>query len=334
MVSDIVLCPSMVSFSCHDDETILAAASRHNIVLQHSCGTGQCGACKARIIQGDVDFDDKYGVLSEIEKISGVILTCTCRVLSAVELETNYYPELANITKKTVPCKVASLDFPTADVAVLKLRLSPTAYFKYLPGQFIDISVQGITRSYSLASANVDTNNQLELHIRQVPGGQFSDIVFHQLKPEQLLRMHGPHGSFFIRQDVRPLVFLAGGTGFAPIKAMVEDLISKKDNRPIHIYWGQRTASAVYSELTSQWAAQYEHIQAHIVVSDDANWSGRRGLVHEAVLQDISNLSDFTVYACGSSAMIAAAKTAFMQQGLDEKVFHSDAFLPAVTQKG
>lgn len=333
MESDVVLIPSAVSFLSQENETILDAAIRHNIVLEHSCGTGQCGACKAKVLSGLVAFDDRHQVLTEDEKASGVVLTCMTKALGAVELEAEYYPELAGIVKKTVPCKVASVEFPVPDVAVLRLRLPPSAQFNYLPGQFIDLTAQGVTRSYSVASACVE-NNQLELHIRQVPGGQFSDIVFNQLKPEQLLRLHGPHGTFFVRHDTRPLIFLAGGTGFAPVKAMVEDLIARGDKRPVHIYWGQRTASAVYSDLASQWAQQHAHIQAHIVVSDDPEWSGRRGLVHEAVLQDFANLAGCTVYACGSSAMIAAAKTAFLQQGLEDKAFHSDAFLPAVTLRG
>jgi len=333
MESDVVLIPSAVSFSSQENETILDAAIRHDIVLEHSCGTGQCGACKAKVLSGQVAFDDRHQVLTEEEKASGVVLTCMTKALGAVELEAEYYPELAGIIKRTVPCKVASVEFPVPDVAVLRLRLPPSAQFNYLPGQFIDLTAQGVTRSYSVASACVE-NNQLELHIRQVPGGQFSDIVFNQLKPEQLLRLHGPHGTFFVRHGTRPLIFLAGGTGFAPVKAMVEDLIAHGDQRPVHIYWGQRSAAAVYSELTNQWTQQHSHIQAHVVVSDDPEWVGRRGLVHEAVLQDFTNLTGCTVYACGSAVMISVAKKAFIQQGLEEKAFHSDAFLPAVTQRG
>ena len=325
--------PSGITFNVPVDETILSSALRNNIVLEHSCGTGQCGACKAKVLSGDVACDDRYGVLSAEEKASGVVLTCTSRPLSALALEADYFPELAAITKKTVPCKVASLTFPVADVAILRLRLPPTAQFMFLPGQYIDLSAQGVTRSYSVACACVD-NNQLELHIRQVPGGQFSDIVFNQLKPEQLLRINGPHGSFFVRDDSRPLIFLAGGTGFAPVKAMVEELLAKGDPRTIHIYWGLRHASGVYSSLPSEWAAHYNQIQAHVVVSNDASWPGRSGLVHEAILADIPDLSGYALYACGSPAMIATAKKAFIQQGLDERAFHADAFLPAVTQRG
>jgi len=333
MVLDIVLRPSGVSFSCQEKENILDAASRQNITLEHSCGTGQCGACKAKVLAGEVDFVDAYSVLTEAEKAENIILTCTSRAKTPLQLDAEYYPELASIVKKTVPCKIADMQFPTADVAILRLRVPPTASFNYLPGQYLDLTASGITRSYSIASAAVE-NNQLELHIRKVVGGQFSDMVFGSFKPEQLLRLHGPHGSFFIRSGDRPLIFLAGGTGFAPVKAMIESLIANHDTRPLHIYWGQRTMASIYSELPDQWARDYPHIQAHVVISDDETWGGRQGFVHQAVVADFPDMSDVEVYACGSAAMISVAKNAFIQQGLEEKAFHSDAFLPAVTQRG
>lgn len=333
MALNIVLRPSGVSFSCQEEERILDAALRQNFTLEHSCGTGQCGACKAKVLEGEVEFVDSFSVLTEEEKAENIILTCTSRAKTSLQLDAEYFPELANIVKKTVPCKIADMQFPTADAAILRLRLPPTASFSYLPGQYLDLIASGITRSYSIASAAVE-NNQLELHIRKVVGGQFSEMVFGSFKPEQLLRLHGPHGSFFIRSGDRPLIFLAGGTGFAPVKAMVESLIASHDARPIHIYWGQRTVESIYSELPAQWARDYPHIQAHVVVSDDATWSERQGFVHEAVVADFPDMSGVEVYACGSAAMISVAKNAFIQQGLEEKAFHSDAFLPAVTQRG
>ncbi|GAB3215017.1 2Fe-2S iron-sulfur cluster-binding protein [Pseudaeromonas pectinilytica] len=329
----IELHPSGVTFYAEGEQSLLQAAQKNNIVLEHSCGTGQCGACKAKVLAGEVEFVDTYSVLTEDEKAENIVLTCTSRAKTSVELDAEYYPELASIVKKTLPCKIADMQFPTADVAILRLRVPPTASFNYLPGQYLDLTASGITRSYSIASAAVE-NNQLELHIRKVVGGQFSEMVFGSFKPEQLLRLHGPHGSFFIRSGDRPLIFLAGGTGFAPVKAMVESLIANHDARPIHIYWGQRTVESIYSELPAQWARDYPHIQAHVVVSDDETWSGRQGFVHQAVVADFPDMSGVEVYACGSAAMISVAKNAFIQQGLEEKAFHSDAFLPAVTQRG
>jgi CDP-4-dehydro-6-deoxyglucose reductase len=329
----VTLHPSGVQFANSGDESVLASALKHSIVLEHSCGTGQCGACKAKVLAGEVDFVDAYSVLTEDEKAENIILTCTSRAKTALELDAEYYPELANIVKKTVPCKISDMQFPTTDAAILRLRVPPTASFNYLPGQYLDLTASGITRSYSIASAAVE-NNQLELHIRKVVGGQFSELVFGSFKPEQLLRLHGPHGSFFIRNGDRPLIFLAGGTGFAPVKAMVESLIANHDTRPIHIYWGQRTVESIYSELPAQWARDYPHIQAHVVISDDETWSGRQGFVHQAIVADFPDMSGVEVYACGSAAMISVAKNTFLQQGLEEKAFHSDAFLPAVTQRG
>jgi len=325
----VMLQPSCTQFSLQEDELLLSGAHNQNIILEHSCGTGQCGACKAKVISGTVDFEDKFAVLGAEQKEAGVILTCTSKAKSDLILEADYYPELSSITKKTVPCKVASIDFPAEDVAIIRLRLPPTSNFIYLPGQYIDVSCGGVTRSYSIASAGVDKHH-IELHVRKVAGGQFSEMVFNQLKIDQLLRLHGPLGSFFVRESNRPLIFIAGGTGFAPVKAMVESLLAKGDQREIHIYWGQRIAQGIYTNLTSEWAAANANIHSSIIISDDDGWPGRRGLVHQAVMDDFPDLSAFTVYACGSTAMISAARQAFLKKGLGEKDFISDAFLPAL----
>lgn len=336
MTVEVTLIGQDISFKASSSESLLASALVANVNLRHSCKNGQCGECKATLVRGEVEFSDQYGVLNHSERQHGVILSCTAFPISDIEIDAEYIPELASINKKTVPCKVASIEHAGTDVAIVRLRLPPAADFIFLPGQYVDVSFQGITRSYSLACRQLE-NNQLELHIRNVPGGQFSQIVFGQLKLDQLLRINGPHGSFFVRNENRPLIFLAGGTGFAPVKAMVEDLLSRGDRRPIHVYWGQRTAASVYSDLIIQWASLSDHIRTHLVISDDDSWTGRQGLVHEAVLEDIPTLGEYAVYACGSPGMIAAAKTEFVKHGLDAKAFHSDAFLSAVPvqeQKG
>lgn len=330
MAYDVTLIPSNKILSVNEDDYILDAALRDNIALEHSCGNGQCGACKAKVLEGEFSFIDHHQIMTHDEINNNIVLTCRTKAQSALLLEAEYYPELTGISKKTIPCKVAKIHFPVSDVAILTLRLPPTANFKYLPGQFVNLSIQGISRSYSLASSCVE-NNQFDLHIRNVDGGQISKIIFHELKEDQLLRLHGPHGTFFVREDARPLIFMAGGTGFAPVKAMVESLIAHGDQRTIHIYWGQRTAAGIYSNLINHWAQQYKNIQAHIIVSDDGTWSGRTGLVHEAILQDFTSLEGYVIYACGSPTMISTAKEAFIQQGMEDGAFHSDAFLPAVT---
>lgn len=328
MNNKICVSPSGIEFTDCDDKTVLHSALEKNIYLEHSCGTGQCGACKAKLVTGQIDFEDKYNILTESEKSEGIFLTCTSKALSDIQMEAEYLPELAGIQKKTVPGKIDSVDFPVPDVAVLRLRLPPTANFNYLPGQYIDLMYNGIARSYSIASAPAE-KNMLELHIRKVENGKFSHFVFNEFKPNQLLRMQGPVGTFFVRDNEKPLIFLAGGTGFAPVKAMVESLIKQDDKRTIHIYWGVRTRHDIYSNLPEQWELKYPHIKSHVVISNDEQWKGRSGFVHQAVLNDFDKLDEFMVYACGAPAMINIARQTFIEKGLDEHSFIADAFLPA-----
>jgi 2-polyprenylphenol hydroxylase and related flavodoxin oxidoreductases len=328
MNKKITIFPSRTEFTADAELTLLQSALQNHIVLEHSCGTGQCGACKTKLLSGEIKFDDKFNVLSEQEQSQGVFLSCTAHALSDLQIESEYFPELADIQKKTVPCKIDSLHFPVANTAILILRLPPTADFKYLPGQYIDLTFSGISRSYSIACATVE-NNLIELHIRKVEDGIFSDFVFNEFKVNQLLRIQGPIGTFFIRNNEKPVIFLAGGTGFAPVKAMVESLIASNDQRDISIYWGARTGDDIYTELPVEWSKNYSNIKSYIVVSDDESWAGRRGFVHQAVLDDFSQLNEYVVYACGSSAMINIAKKTFIEKGLNEHSFIADAFLPA-----
>jgi 2-polyprenylphenol hydroxylase and related flavodoxin oxidoreductases len=320
--------PSAISFDAEEDITILQSALKNDVVLEHSCGNGQCGACKTKLISGNISFDDKFHVLNENDRDENIFLSCVAKPLSDISIRADFFPELLDIKTKTVPCKVYSIEYPVANVAILKLRLPPAADFRYLPGQYIDLSYNGISRSYSIASAIVD-DNLLELHIRKVADGVFSGFVFNEFKQNQLLRMQGPIGTFFIRKTNKPLIFLAGGTGFAPVKAMVESLIKQDDKRPIHIYWGARKQDDIYSDLPNQWANKYSNITSQIIVSDDDAWQGRSGFVHQAVLDDFASLEDFMVYACGASAMINIARQTFIEKGLDEHSFIADAFLPA-----
>jgi CDP-4-dehydro-6-deoxyglucose reductase, E3 len=268
--------------------------------------------------------------LADSEKSNGIFLTCTSKALSDITIEAHYLPELSGIEKKIVPTKIDAIYFPVPNVAILHLRLPPTAKFNYLPGQFIDLMYNGVNRSYSIASAPAE-NNRIELHIRKVENGKFSNFVFNEFKPNQLLRIQGPIGSFFVRNNEKPLIFLAGGTGFAPIKAMVESLIIQDDKRAIHIYWGARVQSDIYSNLPTEWAVKYPHIKSHIIVSDDELWLGRNGFAHQAILDDFDKLDGFVVYACGATAMIDIARQTFIEKGLDEHSFIADAFLPATT---
>lgn len=311
---------SNIKFNAVENVTILDSALKAGIILEHSCKNGSCGLCSSQLISGEVTSQE-----GETFTSGQSFLTCQCKPSSnEIIIEAEYYPELAGIIRKVTPCKVSSID-KREQFAIFKFRLPPTAAFQYQPGQYINLSYQGVTRSYSIA--NADSNDGIELHIRRVPDGVMSELLFSDVTVNSLLRMDGPIGTFFVRPDTNPIIFLAGGTGFAPVKAMVESLIAQESHRDISIYWGMNSSKDFYSDLPMEWASKFKNIKYIPVVSgDDHDWAGRHGLVHKAVIEDIKDMSHVSVYACGSPLMIAAAKEDFISVGLLEKQFFSDAF--------
>jgi CDP-4-dehydro-6-deoxyglucose reductase len=312
--------PSGVQFQ--SDTNILQDALEQSIPLEHSCKNGDCGVCAAEIISGEIENEEGNMVTS------GTILTCQSKALSDVSLQVLYHPELIGVKVQTIPCKVDGFEFVTDDIIVIKFRFPPAAKFDYLPGQYVDLSFKGIIRSYSIANAK-QVSDGLELHIRKVENGQMSEALFSNIKNGQLMRIEGPKGTFFIRKGEKPLILLAGGTGIAPIKAMVEELVANKDKRELHIYWGMNSASDFYLQELVELSKEYTHIHYTPVLFGAGNWDGRTGLVHQAVCDDFSSMQNFHVYACGSPVMINAAKEAFKEKGLPDSQFLSDAFTPA-----
>jgi CDP-4-dehydro-6-deoxyglucose reductase len=312
--------PSNIQFNAVENATILDSALKAGVILEHSCKNGSCRLCASQLISGEVISQE-----GEIFTSGQSFLTCQCKPFSnELIIDAEYYPELAEIVRKVTPCKVLSID-KRAQFAIFKFRLPPTTSFKYQPGQYINLSYQGVTRSYSIA--NADSNDGIELHIRRVSNGVMSELLFSDVTVNSLLIMDGPIGTFFVRPDTKPIVFLAGGTGFAPVKAMVDSLIAQGSSREISIYWGMNSSKDFYSELPIEWASRFKNIKYIPVVSgDDHDWDGRNGLVHKAVIEDIQDMSNSCVYACGSPQMIAAAKQDFINFGLLEKQFFSDAF--------
>ncbi|ENQ7699106.1 CDP-6-deoxy-delta-3,4-glucoseen reductase [Salmonella enterica] len=312
--------PSNIEFSGREDESILDAALSAGIHLEHSCKAGDCGICESDLLAGEV-VDSKGNIFGQGDKI----LTCCCKPKTALELNAHFFPELAGQTKKIVPCKVNSAVLVSGDVMTLKLRTPPTAKIGFLPGQYINLHYKGVTRSYSIA--NSDESNGIELHVRNVPNGQMSSLIFGELQENTLMRIEGPCGTFFIRESDRPIIFLVGGTGFAPVKSMVEHLIQGKCRREIYIYWGMQYSKDFYSALPQQWSEQHDNVHYIPVVSgDDAEWGGRKGFVHHAVMDDFDSLEFFDIYACGSPVMIDASKKDFMMKNLSVEHFYSDAF--------
>lgn len=313
---------SDVSFPAQEKQTILAAALANDINLEYSCSNGRCGKCKAQLLKGTVDhIDSSFSqALSKNE-----ILTCRSIPSEDLIIKASYFPELAHIKRKTLPSKVDSFTLVSSDVINLVLRIPETANFDFLSGQYIDLTLNGSKRSYSIASAKV-LDNKFELHIKKVENGLFSNVLFNELKINQLIRFHGPLGTFFLRDNNAPIICLCTGTGFAPVKSIIENLIASGSNRKVYIYWGGRTAEDLYSSLPEAWAKQYEHIKYIPVLSRTA---AKVKYVQNVVIEHHQNLSEFEVYACGSENMIQDAKQLLISNGLKSENFYSDAFVPS-----
>lgn len=307
-----------LSFAASKDQSILTSALRQQIVLEHSCKTGRCGVCKTKVISGNTGVLQEECSLSEAEVADGYILTCCRAAIDDVVLDTEALNFLAGIETKTLPCRIDALEKLSDDVLQVTLRLPPNQPLKFLPGQYIDLLANGVRRSYSLANVPRD-DNKLVLDIRYVPNGQMSSYLFQQAKVNDLLRLEGPKGTFCLRGGDKTPVFLATGTGIAPIKAMVQQL---PQDQFVRVYWGGRTEEDIY---WSDWPA---HVTLIPVLSRaDESWSGRRGYVQYSLLDDMSDISNTVVYACGSESMIQSAKALLIEHGLNEKDFFADAFV-------
>lgn len=319
--------PSNHSFTVEPEETILEAGIRHGYTMPYSCRDGVCGACKGKILQGEVDYGEYQPfALTPAEKAEGGALFCKAKPLSDVVIEGHEITSDQEIPVKTLPTRVQQMVKLTDDVMVLYLKLPANERLQFLAGQYIDIQLKDDKpRSFSLANAPHD-DEYLELHIRNIPGGAFTHHVFNEMKERDILRIKGPLGHFFLREDSdKPILFVASGTGFAPVKAIVEHALQIGVNRPMHIYWGVRKEADFYMlDKIKEWEAQ--GIKFTPVVSDEP-WAGRGGFVHEAVLEDYADLSGYQVYACGAPVVVEAAHRDFTaQRGLPQDEFFSDAF--------
>jgi CDP-4-dehydro-6-deoxyglucose reductase len=335
MPHQITLRPSGHAFHAQDGETVLEAALREGYRLPYGCRNGSCGSCKGKVAAGSVDHGKSQDTaLNANERAAGMALFCQAQPRSDLIIECREIGVAKDIPVKTLPCRVQSLELVAPDVMRIRLRLPASERLQFLAGQYIDILMRdGTRRSLSLANPPHD-DGLLELHLRNY-GGPFSRHVFTQMKEKDILRFEGPLGTFYLREDsIKPAVLVAGGTGFAPIKAIVEHAIHHKLKRPLLLYRGARRAADLYlNELPLAW--QREHGISYVPVLSDAipedAWSGRRGLVHEAVIADLPDLSGHEVYACGAPAMIDAARRDFIAGcGLPEAAFYADAFTPAV----
>jgi CDP-4-dehydro-6-deoxyglucose reductase len=332
--------PSGQSFNVGRDERVLAAAIAQGIGLPYGCKDGACGSCKCKLLEGRVIHGAHQAkALSEAEEAQGWILTCSAAPQTDLVLEARTVAA-GEFQPRKMPSRVARLSKPAPDVAVLTLQLPANDTFGYRAGQYIEFILRdGSRRSYSMANAphrqtELLDNGQagVELHIRHMPGGLFTDQVFSTLKERDILRMEGPFGTFFLREDSQaPIILLASGTGFAPIKAIIEHMEHKGIQRPTVLYWGCRSAADLYDHAWAQAAAQrLEHLSYVPVLSEpkpEDQWAGRTGFVHAAVMSDHPDLSGHEVYACGAPVMVDAARKAFTEErGLPAQRFFADSF--------
>lgn len=332
MPYQVTLKTSGQSFNVDPDQTILDAALAAGHNLPYGCRNGACGSCKCKIIEGEVDYGNyQDSALTAAEKLAGMVLPCRAKPRSDLVLECHELAPRDGIRPRTMPARVEKKIKLSHDVMALYLKLPSQERLQFMAGQYIEFLLKdGKRRAFSLANAPHD-DTLLELHLRLVAGGEFTQYVFNELHEKAILRFEGPFGSFYLREDsAKPMIFVAGGTGFAPIKAITEHAIRQQCTRPITIYWGVRALRDLYlPQLPQQWQQAHPHIRYVPVLSEpqpEDRWQGRTGLVHVAVLEDHATLDDYQVYCCGAPQMVDIAHLAFQARGLPPEEFFSDAF--------
>lgn len=330
----VTLQPSGRNFEVARDEAVLPAAIRAGVGLPYGCRDGACGSCKSRLLEGRVIHGaHQLKALSVAEEEAGWMLTCCATPQTDLLIEARTVAGAGEFAVQKMPCRVGSLNKVAPDVAILTLQLPANVVLKYHAGQYVEFILRdGARRSYSMANAPHRAAEGLELHLRHMPGGKFTDHVFGAMKEKDILRMEGPFGSFFLREDSsRPIVLLASGTGFAPIKAIIEHMQSKGIARDTVLYWGCRSQADLYlHDWALRAAADLPNLRYVPVLSEprpEDAWMGRTGFVHEAVMADLPDLSSHEVYACGAPVMVDSAQRDFVARcGLPAEAFYADSF--------
>ena len=344
MSFNVSVLPSGRSFTAEADEPLLAAAIRQGIGLPYGCKDGACGSCKCKKLEGTVTHGThQLKALSVEEEANGFMLTCCGVAHSDVVIESRQVTDESAFPIKKMPVRVTSLTRASNDVMRVRLQLPASDVLKYHAGQYVEFLLRdGDRRDYSMANAphtQLETPG-LELHIRHMAGGKFTDHVFSAMKEKEILRIEGPYGSFFLREDSdKPMVLLASGTGFAPIKALIEHMQHKNITRPAVLYWGGRRPSDLYmNDWMQAKVLEMPNLRYVPVISNalpEDGWTGRTGFVHQAVLQDLPDLSGYQVYACGSPVVVETARDEYSAlAGLPAEEFFADAFTSEADKAG
>ena len=336
--------PSGRTFEAQAGEAILSAAIRSGVGLPYGCKDGACGSCKCKKLSGSVVHGEhQRKALSVEEEEAGYVLTCCARPLTDVVLESRQVTDESAYPIKKLPVRVSSLTRASHDVMQVHLQLPANDSFRYHAGQYIEFILRdGARRAYSMATAPhmQQSTPGVELHIRHMPGGKFTDHVFGAMKEKEILRVEGPFGSFYLREDSdKPMIFLASGTGFAPIKALIEQMQHKGITRAATLYWGARRPQDLYMDgWVRERLAAMPQLRYVPVVSDalpEDGWTGRTGFVHQAVMDDFADLSGHQVYACGAPIVVDSARLAYSaERGLPSDEFYADAFTSEADKHG
>ena len=333
MTHQITIKPSGHTYQVAEGETILTGAIDAGVNLPYGCRNGACGACKGKVLAGEIDHGDyQSSALSDAEKAEGLALFCCAKALSDVEIECREVSALNGIKPRILPVRVQSMEKLSHDVMALFLKLPSNERMQFMAGQYVEFLLKdGKRRAFSLANAP-HNDEFLELHLRLVPGGAFTEYVFNQMQEKAILRLEGPFGSFYLREaSDKPIILLASGTGFAPIKALIEHLQHIGSERPVTLYWGGRRPADLYMadwvQAQMQTMPQLKYVPVVSNAEAEDQWQGRTGFVHQAVLQDHPDLSGHQVYACGAPIVVESAQRDYVQLGgLPSDEFYADAF--------